>query len=154
MFRVPVSTLRDRVAGRVDLENNGNGHDTLFTKEEEGKLVDHNKTRASLGYCMTNTFLKKIAGEMAFELGKKSKSNPMTNMWLYAFLRRWSHDIALMKLRALETSHAEKTTPESFEKYFENLKQILIQNDLLHKPHRIFNLDETGLQPEHKSSNV
>ena len=78
MFGVPASMLRDREAGRVDLENNG--HDILFTKEEEGKLVDHIKARASLGYGMTNAFLKKIAGEMAFELGKKSKSNPMSNI--------------------------------------------------------------------------
>ena len=69
MFGVPVSTLRDRVAGRVDPENNG--HSTLFTKEEEGKLVDYTKARASLGYGMANTFLEKIADEMAFELGKK-----------------------------------------------------------------------------------
>ena len=48
--------------------------------------------------------------------------------------------------------HVQKnTTPEIIEKYFENLEQILIQNNLLHKPHRIFNLDETGLQPEHKT---
>ena len=59
-----------------------------------------------------------------------------------------------MKPRALETSRAKNTIPEIIEKYFENLEQILIQNNLLHKPHRIFNLDETGLQPEHKPSNV
>ena len=79
---------------------------------------------------MTNTFLKKIAGKMAFELGKKSKSNPTSNTWLYAFLTRWRHDIASMKPRALETSHAKNRTPEIIEKYFENLEQILIQNNL------------------------
>ena len=59
-----------------------------------------------------------------------------------------------MKPRALETSHATNTTPEIIEKYFENLEQIPIQNNLLHKPHRILNLEETGLRPEHKLSNV
>ena len=38
--------------------------------------------------------------------------------------------------------------------YFENLKHVLQENSLGDKPHRIFNIDETRLQPEHKPRNV
>jgi len=58
---------------------------------------------------------------MAYELGKKTKNNPMNNKWLYSFLKRWPDDIASLKPRQLETSRAKSSTPEIIETYFNNL---------------------------------
>jgi hypothetical protein len=152
IYGVPQQTLRDRVLGRIDPINFGN--ETLFSKEEERKLVEHLQARADLGYGLTNVFTQRLAGEMAFELGKKAKNTPMSNKWLYAFLKRWKNDIASLKPRQLETSRAKSSTPEIIKTYFSNLRAVIEQNALITKPQHIYNLDETGIQPEHKPSNV
>ena len=152
MYGVPQQTLRDRVLGKVDPVNSGN--ETLFSREEERKLVEHLKARANLGYGLTNVFTQRLAGEMAFELGKKAKNNPMSNKWLYAFLKRWKDDIASLKPRQLEIPRAKSSTPEIIETYFNNLKIVMEENALMNKPQHIYNLDETGIQPEHRPSNV
>ena len=151
-FNVPEQTLRDRVLGKINPTSFG--RDTMFTKEEEKSLVIHLQARAELGYGLTNTYTKKLAGEMAYELKKKTNNNPMSNKWLYDFLKRWENDIASLKPRQLETPRAKHTTPEKVDTYFKNLQTVLEENDLLNKPQYIFNLDETGIQPEHKPANV
>jgi len=67
MYNVPQQTLRDRVLGKTDPIHSG--HETLFTHEEEKVLVNHLKTRAELGYGLTNVYTQKLAGEMALDLG-------------------------------------------------------------------------------------
>jgi len=59
MYGVPQQTLRDRVLGKVDPVNSGN--ETLFSREEERKLVEHLKARANLGYGLTNVFTQEIS---------------------------------------------------------------------------------------------
>ena len=152
LFNVPITTLRDRVAGRIDPENFA--QETLFTKDEEKKLVEHIKMRSELGYGLSNCYLQRLAGEMAYDLKKRSKKTPLSNSWLYAFLSRWDSEIKSIKPRQLESTRAKNTTPEIVDTYFENLKHVLQENSLGDKPHRIFNIDETGLQPEHKPPNV
>ena len=152
LFNVPITTLRDRVAGRIDPENFA--QETLFTKDEEKKLVEHIKMRSELGYGLSNCYLQRLAGEMAHDLKKRSKKTPLSNSWLYAFLSRWDSEIKSIKPRQLESTRAKNTTPEIVDTYFENLKHVLQENSLGDKPHRIFNIDETGLQPEHKPPNV
>ena len=71
LFNVPITTLRDRVAGRIDPENFA--QETLFTKDEEKKLVEHIKMRSELGYGLSNCYLQRLAGEMAHDLKKRSK---------------------------------------------------------------------------------
>jgi len=149
MYGVPQQTLRDRVLGKVDPVNSGN--EILFSREEERKLV---KARANLGYGLTNVFTQRLAVEMAYELGKKAKNNPISNKWLYAFLKPCKDDIASLKPRQLETSRAKSSTPEIIETYFNNMKTVMDENALRNKPQHIYNLDETGIQPEHRQSNV
>ena len=73
LFNVPITTLRDRVAGRIDPENFA--QETLFTKDEEKKLVEHIKMRSELGYGLSNCYLQRLAGEMAYDLKKRSKKH-------------------------------------------------------------------------------
>ena len=62
-----------------------------------------------------------------------------------------------MKPRGLESSRAKSATPETIENYYIiiiELERIMSKYDLKEKPHRTFNLDETGLQPELRPPNV
>jgi len=80
----------------------------------------------------------------------------LSNKWLYmyAFLKRWNSEISSMKPRQLESYRAKCATPEAVQSYFSNLKTVMYENNLLGKPQHIYNLDETGIQAEHKPGNV
>ena len=83
LFNVPITTLRDRVAGRIDPENFA--QETLFTKDEEKKLVEHIKMRSELGYGLSNCYLQRLAGEMAYDLKKRSKKNTIEQFLAVCF---------------------------------------------------------------------
>ena len=153
-FGVPVMTLRDRVLGKVSLETTKPGPDSLFSMEEELTLVEHLETMAQMGYGYTHAQLKVMAADLAVSLGKRDTSQKMSNNWIYRFLDRWKERLASMKPRGLESSRAKSATPEAIENYYNELERIMNKYDLKDKPHRIFNLDETGLQPEHRPPNV
>ena len=49
---------------------------------------------------------------------------------------------------------AKNATKETIASYFEELKKTLDKYNLMDAPHRIFNVDETSLSPEHKPPSV
>ncbi|XP_060604540.1 uncharacterized protein LOC132757309 [Ruditapes philippinarum] len=83
---------------------------------------------AELGYRYSNSKLKQLAGAMAYEM----KATP----------------------RKLERSRAKSSTPEKVTGYFKKLEEVLKQHNLLEKPQHIYNLDENGLQTDHRPYNV
>ena len=114
LLKVPITTLRDRVAGRVDPVNFD--RETLFTKDEEEKIVEHVKTRFKSGLGLTNCYVQRLAGKMAYDLKKKPKNTPLSNAWFYAFLARWGREIKSIKSRQLESKITKKATLEIVEK--------------------------------------
>ncbi|XP_052233194.1 uncharacterized protein LOC127846058 [Dreissena polymorpha] len=102
------------VNGRIDSDNYGK--ETLFSSEEELGLVEHAENSARLGYGYSNTSMQRFAGELAYKLGKRPSDEPLSNCWLYSFLKRWydrprsppPNSIALTK----EKAHAV-TSPRS-----------------------------------------
>ena len=153
-FAVPVQTLRDRVKGYIDPQNFKTGGETVLTKEEEETLVNHVETMAQLGYGYSNIQLQHLSGERAFDMGRRKENKPLSNNWLYGFLRRWNDRLSTLNPRKLESNRARCATPEAVSLYFENLQDIISKYNLNNKPHCIYNLDETGLQPEHRPPNV
>ena len=126
----------------------------MLTLEEEQTLVEHIEIMAQLGYGVTNKRLQHLGGDLAFDLGRKKQNTPMSNNWLYGFLARWKTKLASLNPRKLETNRARSSTPESVDSYFENLAQTLTKYNLTNKPQFIYNLDETGIQPDHRPPNV
>ena len=153
-FGVPVQTLRDRVIGIVDPDNDACGSDPLLTREEELTLVEHVEVLAELGYGYTNMQLKSLAGDLAQHLGRRPSSKPLSNNWLTEFLKRWHDRLRSLNPRSLEACRAKGSTPEIIESYYNELDHILEKYNLKDKPHLIYNLDETGLQPNHTPPNV
>lgn len=153
-YGVPEQTLRDRVKGFVNHFSAKQGGETFFSHEEEVVLMEHLKTMAQLGYGFTNTQLQHTAGELAFDMGKKKNNKPMSNCWLYGFMKRWNGQLASLKPRKLDSNRARSTTPENITEYYRNLKDIFDKYNFHVKPHLIYNVDETGLQPEHRPPNV
>jgi len=154
MFGVPQQTLRDRVSGHVKHDIAVVGGAPILNYDEERVLVDYVETLAQLGYGLTNERLKNLAGDMVFSFGRKPNNKPMSNNWLYGFLHRWGNQIASLSAKRLESTRAKSATPEAIDIYFKNLYNTLTTYNLLDKPHLIFNMDETGITPEHRPPNI
>jgi len=154
LFNIPVQTLRDRVKGKVDHFKVHVSSESLFSHTEKEGIVEHLEIMAQLGYGYTNVQVQHLAGDLALHLGKRKNSNPFSNTWLYGFLRRWSDRLATIKPRGLDSGRAKNTTSEIVATYFETLGDMMSKYDLHNNPQRIYNVDETGLQPEHRPPNV
>jgi hypothetical protein len=133
MYGVPSQTLRDRVCGCVDVNKCNIGVETILSLEEEERLVQHVETMGELGYGFSNVRLQHLAGELAFDLGRKKNNKPMSNNWLYGFLKRWQVRISSMHPRKLESNRAKSTTPEAVESYYENCLTNSIRGEWVNK---------------------
>ena len=153
-FGVPEQKLRDRVKGRIDHTNLKLGSETVFSNEEELTLVEHLEAMCDLGYGYTNSLLKQTAGELANSLGKRAKTTPLSNNWLYGFLRRWGSRLTTLKPSSLDSTRAKSATPEKISSYYDSLNETLKKHQLLDKPQFIYNIDETGIQPDHRPPNI
>ena len=124
-FGVPVQTLRDTVKGHIDPVNFQVGGETILKSEEEETLIEHVEAMAQLGYGYSNIQLQHLAGELAYDLGKSTSMKALNNKWLYGFLNRWEHRLISLNPRRLETTRAKSSTPETVNRYFENLSEII-----------------------------
>jgi hypothetical protein len=153
MFNVPERTLRDRFIGRVDPELCVMGKLPLLDQFEEAKLVNHFKRMADLGYGYTQQECIDVASEFAVQLGKRTKDKPLSMKWMKGFLKRWP-EMRVTKPRALEFVRAKMASEGVVMTYFDNLETCLQKNDLLDKPHLIYNVDEKGVSILHKPPHI
>ncbi|XP_052217931.1 uncharacterized protein LOC127835535 [Dreissena polymorpha] len=152
-FGVPKQTLRDRVLNKVKIGAK-RGKDSLFTLGEEELLVNHIETLTQVGYGLNRAQLNVLAGELAVKLGRRNSNAKLSNGWYYNFLKRWNHRLKVIKPRALTSTRAAGVTQEHIDNYYCELNAVLEKTNLKSKPHLIYNLDETGIQPEHRPSKV
>ena len=91
-------------------------------------------------------------------LDKHSRPNPFLNNmpgkdWWYTFLRRHP-EISLRTPQVLETCRAKACTPTALAKWYTDFEQFLATHDLIDKPTRIYNCDESGFSLCPKSGKV
>ena len=82
-YGILYQTFKDQWTGVVKV-----GKKTLTNKNEQETLVEQVTGMSQLGYGYTHVQLKHFAGELAFSLGRKQNSKPLSNNWLYGFLAR------------------------------------------------------------------
>lgn len=73
--------------------------------------------------------------------------------WWHAFLKRHPQ-LSLRTPQALQKCRAKACTPEAMNKWYRDYEQFLIENNLLDKPSRIWNCDESGFALSPRSSKV
>ncbi|KAH3802287.1 hypothetical protein DPMN_155962 [Dreissena polymorpha] len=117
--------------------------DSLFALDEEELLVNHLESLAQLNV---------LASELAVKLGKRNSDHKLSGYWYYNGLQRWDHRLKIIKPRALSSIRAAAVTQENIDNYHCELNAVLENYGLKSKPHLIYNLDETGIQPEHRPS--
>ncbi|KAH3781145.1 hypothetical protein DPMN_158970 [Dreissena polymorpha] len=89
MFAVPITTLKDRVMGRVDIDTLRSGPHTLFTLDQEECLASHLQTMAEVGYGYSRQETINFASGYAVNVGIKQKAQTLGIDWFYGFMSRW-----------------------------------------------------------------
>lgn len=150
LYDIPLTTLRDRVDNRISIDVTKSGPDPLLSQLEEVSLVEHLIYMSNLGYGYTRSQVMELGTDLALYLGKRKKDDPLlSRTWFSNFMGRWP-ELRVIKPRGLAAIRAKCTSPEKIAAYYEELKRILQKYDLEDRPESIYNIDEKGLQTEHK----
>lgn len=145
-------TLRDRIKGKIKVKCKI--RKTIISESEEEQLVQYLEQLSGIGYGINRSKLNILTGELATKLGKKRNEKKISSKWYYGFLKRFDLRLKFIKPRALTSHRAAAMTQTTVEQYFGRLKALLDRHGFHSRPHHIFNMDETGLQPAHKPPNV
>lgn len=156
-FNIPESTLRGiLLKGRSEKPKLGKG--PLLGHNAEEKLVEHVKKLQAAGFPVTRTELRVIAYDLAktLEIANSAFNNgtKMTGRdWLKSFLTRHP-GLSVRKPEGLSLARAVGMNRDEVGQYFELLTKLLTDYDLLKKPGRIYNMDESGLQLNNEPTEV
>lgn len=156
-FQIPRTTLRRYVRENWD-DRRSLGRNPFLTKDQEEELGRRLLRLAEVGFPLTPAAVCRSVYSFCTE---NKIRNPFNNFkraagraWLKAFLKRHP-EIRRRKSQNLNEARARKLNKEVVHDYFAKLKTILEANNLMHRPERIFNLDEKGIRLcQHKSPSV
>ena len=149
MYGVPVSTLRDRVSGRVPFGKKS-GPTRYLTNEEENELVCFVTGAAEMGYSYTRADVLELVQEI---LVRKNIATTISHGWWEGFKKRHP-EITLRKPEPVSHVRANCAQPEVLRRYFDELEVILKGNELMESPSCIFNMDESGFPLDPKSLHI
>lgn len=158
LYNVPVMTLSDYVkktdnASSVCFEKMG--RKPVLTANQEEEIKDHILRLSSLFYGLTTNSLKRAVFEYA-ERNKikhpfNKESKEAGKDWLYGFLKR-NPEISVRRPEATSVNRILAFNSQEVKLYFDNLKQSMMKHKFL--PHRIFNVDETGINSVHRPDKI
>lgn len=137
-YGVPMSTLRDRVLGRVAPGTHKSGTSCLFTLEEESEFVNHIQEMAELGYVYSRREVVDQATNYAVFLKKRDTNLSLSDKWYRGFVKRWP-DMKHVKPSIPSHVRTEATIRNNISMYFQKLKRILKTHK---KPGTIDDVDE------------
>ena len=145
-FRLPKSTLGDRVSGRV-VTGTTSGPATYLDQEEEEELVKFLLRCSEIGYAKSR---KQVLSLVKRLMEKKRDNALVTSGWWQSFCGRHPN-LTLRAPAPLSKARAQATDPAMLTRYFDLLEEVLTENDLLDRPCQVFNMDESGmpLDPSH-----
>ena len=139
LYRVPRSTLRDYASGRSTLSSRSGC--PLLSEQEEKELATFLIEVAKIGYPQTR---QQVIAKVQTIVDSKGKNSLVTNGWWQSFNKRHP-ELTLKSGIPLSLARAKATDAEVLDRYFTMLHECLIKYDILNKPSRIYNCDETGL---------
>jgi hypothetical protein len=148
-FGVPRNTLRARlVSGNISNRQIGKGATLSGTTEDQ--LVRRLLLLDSRGFGLTMTDVRELAFKFATMTGLRHRFSLEKKMagcdWVHSFLKR-NPTLSVRKAQGLSSARSNGLNKEEVGKFFRLLRGMYEQLGLWEEPGRIFNADETGLQP-------
>lgn len=146
-FKIPISTLSSYISHPNKPKI---GHPPALSNREERDLVDLITTLQEWGQLSTCNDVLKYTQEYIDIMNLKSRfvNGSPTKDWYYGFLRRWNNNLKVMVSHSLENARAKGVTQEVIDGWFNVLEKVLLKLEILDKPERIFNTDESGFADE------
>ena len=157
-YNIPVMTLSDYVK-KTDKSRsvicNKMGRKPVFTAQQENEIKDHILLLSRLFYGLTPYSLKRSVFEYA-EINKirnpfNKDSREAGKDWLYGFLKR-NPEVSVRRPEATSVNRILAFNSQEIKLYFDNLKKSMMKHKFL--PHRIFNVDETGINSVHRPDKI
>ena len=145
-FDVPRMTLSDRVNGRIHLHAKL-GQQTALTAGEEDALANYVTYMHSKRFPVTRSQVMGLAWAMDLKKNPSERSfgeEGPTFKWWRGFKAR-NPNLTLRKVETVERGRVSNATEEIFNDYFDQLENILRENDLMDKPSQIYNCDEAAV---------
>jgi hypothetical protein len=130
-YGVPITTLKDRVKGRVNVDTVKSGSFPYFTQEQEALLSQHINTMAELGYGYSRMETINLASDYAIHLGLRPKEKLFSLKWLYNFLQRWPN-LIVRKPRSLEAATAKCATRPVVKNWKPSCPSIIFRRGHIH----------------------
>lgn len=162
LYNIPVMTLSDYVkqtgtARTVTFKKMGRR--PVFTAQQETEIKEHILLLCRKFYGLTPDSLKTAVFEYAeqnkiknpFNKASKQAAFPACFNWFYGFLRR-NPEISIRRPEATSINRILAFNAQEVKLYFDNL--TLTMNKHKFPPHRIFNVDETGINSVHKPNKI
>ncbi|XP_069136714.1 jerky protein homolog-like [Argopecten irradians] len=153
-FGIAKSTLSDHVSGKVALGSRS-GRKTVFPAEVEKEMVEIAQRRANEGFGLSRQQLLGKAARLATNMKIKTpfKGGKPGQAWWDGFRQR-NPSIALRKPEKLSSIRARNMNQVTLSNYFQDLSEVITSLNLQNSPDKIWNMDETGCQLEHKPVSV
>ena len=167
-YHVPQSTIWSHINN--DLLHVGAGRPFYLSPKQEIYLVELIKSLDEIGIRLTKSVLMKVIGEYLrlaiYNARFNSKvlssnviyiliifiENEPSFHWLTNFLLRNKKDIKMIKEKKIEKSRRNGFTEEVRTNWFNKLNEILVKNDLVHRPIPIWNMGESGFSDDTPSN--
>ena len=146
-YGVPKTTLLDRISGRV-VHGTKPGPELYLTTEEESELATFLIEVCKMGHGKTKHEVILIVEKTVKKKGRLSEHFNGEGWW-NRFTKRHP-EIALRTADPLSYSRCNAVTQTTLDHYFKLLQKTLTDNNLLDKPHMIYNMDESGMPLDHK----
>lgn len=125
--------------------------------DNEKRLVSHIQKLEAAGFPPDRTTIRMLAYNFAEKLQIEHNFNKDTEMagypWLKSFLER-NTELSIRIAEGLSVAKAQSLNRAEVDRFYGLLLEVLTQNNLLDKPGRIYNMDETGVQLNNKPGKV
>jgi len=149
-YYVPRCTLQQRVSGKRDNKPKL-GRKPAFQTDDENKLVDFACNRAQMGVGFGKRQFMKYAADLAKKRQIKFRKGTPSEKWWRLFKKRHQHFVQ-QKPKGTATVQHKLMKKDYIMKYFQELKKEISQHGL--PPTQIWNMDETGIQLEHRPKKI
>ena len=138
-YKIPRTTLQDYVSGQSTLSSRSGA--PILTVDEESELATFLVEVAKIGYPHTR---QQVLNKVQAIVDAKGLNRLVTFGWWQSFAHRHP-DLTLKTAAPLGMSRAKATDRNVLQRYFTMLEECLDTHDIMDKPSRIYNCDETGI---------
>ena len=129
------------------------GPKPFLTCVEEKELSNFIVDVAKAGYGKTRKQIMSLAESVARDKGRMMGQKKITDGWFRRFMMR-QPQLSLRKGDPTANVRMDCLDKETMDKYFDLLKDTLVENNLMESPNQIYNVKETGMPLNHSAPKI